>query len=51
MTDTIAKLYVVRAYIHQRKGVTVNINYPDTPQRMELLHKAYTIALAWFTSM
>lgn len=50
-TDTIAKMYVVRTYIHQRKGILVNINTPDTQQRLELLEKACTIALAWFTSM
>ena len=49
-TDTIAKMYVVRTYIHQRKGILVNINTPDTQERFELLDKAYAIALAWFTS-
>lgn len=49
--STELKMHVVRTYIHQRKGVWVNINHPDTPERMELLDKAYTIALAWYTSM
>jgi hypothetical protein len=50
-TDTRAKMFVVRTYIHQRKGVWVNINHPDTPERMELLNKAYAIALAWYMSI
>ena len=50
-SDMIAKMYVVRAYIHQLRGVWVNINMPDTQRRIEMLNRAYTIALAWFTSM
>lgn len=48
-TDAIGMLYVVRAYIHDRKGVWVNINYPDTPERMALLERAYLVALAWYS--
>jgi hypothetical protein len=40
-------LRTVENYIYTRKGVRVVINYPDTPERIALLHAAYAIALQW----
>ena len=47
----IAKILVVRQYIYARKGVNVRVAVPDTPERKELLDRAYNIAMAWFTSI
>jgi hypothetical protein len=41
---------VIRAYIHARKGVWVDIARPDTAERWNLFWLAYTRAAEWFES-
>jgi hypothetical protein len=38
---------LIRAYIHARKGVWVEIAEPDTPERWHLFWHAYHIARQW----
>lgn len=39
---------VVMAYIHHRKGVKVQIRYPQTLRELNQIKEAYNIALDWF---
>lgn len=39
---------VIRSYIHEMKGVWVDVKEPDTPEREELFERAFRIAVNYF---
>lgn len=41
---------VIRTYIHDRKGVWIDIAEPDTPQREELFQRAFLTALSYYAT-
>lgn len=45
------QLRVIERYIFARKGVTVRINPPDTPQRWSLFYTAYFVAKTCFDAV
>jgi hypothetical protein len=41
---------VIRTFIHEKKGVWIDIKEPDTPERERLFEEAFRIAANHFTT-
>jgi hypothetical protein len=41
---------MIRTYIHEHKGVWIDIAEPDTPEREELFQRAFLVALTYYAT-